>query len=311
MNLKLLIKMPEKKLALMLGYECNNNCVFCYAADKKNIPPMTTNRAKEELRKGLERGCRFVDFNGGEPSIRKDILELIRYAKELGYKIISMTTNGRMFYYPEFAEKIVKAGLNSLVFSIHGHNAKLHDCLTRVNGSFNQAVEGIKNIKEITPKVYVCTNTTITKLNYKFLPQIAENNIAIGADACEFIFVHPRGNALKNFDDIVPTFREVATVIPETIGIAKISGINHFYMRYFPLCYMIGYKNYLSELDALDKLKEQHIGPEFQDLNVEQGRRLHGRVKGKQCSACQYGSNCEGIFKEIAERRGFDELVPV
>src|SRR4030042_3452821 len=124
--------MPEKKLALILGYECNNNCIFCYVGDKKKITPMTTGQAKDELENGIERGCTIVDFNGGEPTIRKDIFELLRYARIVGYRVISMTTNGRMFYYPDFAEKAVKSGLNSIVFSLHGHNSNLHERLTRV-----------------------------------------------------------------------------------------------------------------------------------------------------------------------------------
>ncbi len=301
----------EKKLALVLGYECNNNCIFCYAADKRGIPSMTTGQAKLELEKGIERGCTFIDFSGGEPTIRKDFFELVRYAKKLGYRTIAVTTNGRMFSYPEFAKKAVKAGLNHAIFSIHGHNAELHDRLTGVKGAFNQVVEGLNNFRDAYPQSYICTNTTITKLNYKFLPDIAENNIKIGTNACEFIFVHPRGNALKNFDDVVPTFREVSAVIPKTIEVALTQGISHFYMRYFPICYMLGFRAYLSELDALTKLREQHVGPEFQDFNVEEGRKLYGRVKGPQCAACKYDDVCEGIFKEIAERRGFDELVPV
>jgi len=311
MNSKQLFRMPEKKLALMLGYECNNNCIFCYAADKKDVPPMTTFQAKIELEEGIERGCIFVDFNGGEPTIRKDFFELVRHAKKLGYKTIAVTTNGRMFFYPEFVEQAVKAGLNHVIFSLHGHNAELHDCLVGVKGAFNQAIAGLRNIKQIAPEIYICTNTVITKLNYKFLPEIAKNNITVGADACEFIFVHPRGNALKNFDDIVPTYMEVSVLIPQTIGVAKRHGIKHFFVRYFPLCHVLGFKNHLSELDALGKLKEQHVGPEFKDLNVEDGRKTYGRIKGPQCSACQYDSKCEGIFKEVAERRGFDELIPV
>ena len=292
----------EKKIALILGYECNNNCRFCYCANKKNkFKPISTSQAKKILEKAIERGCSFVDFNGGEPTIRKDIFELVAYAKDLGFKTIAITTNGRMFSYKKFAEKMVKCGLNHAVFSIHGHKAELHDYLTRCKGSFVQATKGLKNLKEINPDIYICTNTTITRINYKFLPQIAENNIKLGANGCEFIFVHPRGNAL----------REVAPFIPKTIEIGKKYDINHFHFRYFPLCYMVGFENYLSELVALFALREEHIGPEFEDLNVEKGRKEIGRVKGPQCKACKYYSICEGIFREYAERRGFKELVPV
>jgi MoaA/NifB/PqqE/SkfB family radical SAM enzyme len=307
--------MITKKLSLILGYECNNYCRFCYCADKResNIKPKTTEEAKKEMEEGIKRGCNFVDFLGGEPTIRKDIFELVGYAKRLGFRTIATTTNGRMFYYRAFAEKIIGCGLNHVIFSIHGHNAELHDYLTQSPGSFKQATAGIKNVKEIKPNIYVCTNTVIIRPNYKYLPQIAENNIKLGADGCEFIFIHPRGNAYKNFDTIVPTLKEVSDYISKTINVGKEHNIRHFVMRYIPLCYMagVGYESYLSEYESRDRLKEEHVGPEFRDLEVEKNRREYARVKGRQCKACKYDKICEGIFKEYAEKRGFDELVPV
>lgn len=308
--------MVTRKLAIVLGYECNNNCRFCYCADKrfdKKIGPKSTEEVKREMEEGIERGCNFVDFLGGEPGIRDDIFELVRYAKKIGYPTIGMTTNGRMFYYRDFAEKIIKCGLNHAIFSIHGHNAKLHDYLTRSPGSFRQATRGMRNVKEIDPDLYVCTNTVIIKPNLKYLPKIAENNIKLGADACEFIFIHPRGNAYKNFDEIVPSLREVLDYIPKTIIVGRMHDIKHFVMRYIPFCYMlgVGYESYLSEYESKSRMKEEHVGPEFRDLNVEKNRREHGRVRGKQCKACKYYNTCEGVFKEYAEKMGFDELVPV
>jgi MoaA/NifB/PqqE/SkfB family radical SAM enzyme len=308
--------MVTRKLSLILGYECNNNCRFCYCADKRfdnNIKPKTTKEVKKELEEGIRRGCNFVDFLGGEPTIRKDIFELIRYAKKLGFQTIGMTTNGRMLYYRDFAEKIIKCGLNHIIFSIQGHNTELHDYLTRSPGSFEQATIGMKNAKGIKPDIYMCTNTVIIRPNYKYLPQIAENNIKLGADACEFIFIHPRGNAYKNFEEIVPTLKEILDYIPKTIIIGKTHEISHFVMRYIPLCYMlgVGYESYLSEYESKNRLKEEHVGPEFKDLDVEENRRKHGRVKGKQCKACKYDKICEGVFKEYAEKRGFEELVPL
>ncbi|MCD6368088.1 MAG: radical SAM protein [Candidatus Aenigmarchaeota archaeon] len=294
---------------MLLHYNCNNNCRFCYCANKKGMGYLTTEEAKRELEKGLERGCTFVDFNGGEPTIRKDLVELIRYAKSIGYETVAITSNGRMLSYKSYAKKLIDAGLNHAILSIHGHNAEVHDFLTRVKGSFDQVTKGLKNLKEMNPNIYICTNTTITKYNYMYLPQIAENNIKLGTDACEFIFVHPRGNALINFEEVVPTLTEVKPFIPKTIEIGKKYGIKHFDFRYFPLCYVPPQS--LSELKALNHLREQHVGPEFQDLNVEDGRKYIGRVKGPQCKKCKYYDICEGIFKEYAERRGFDELTPV
>lgn len=300
------------KTSIIMGYECNNNCRFCYCGDKRDkYKSMNTEQIKSILRAGRERGSTFVDFLGGEPTIRKDLEELIKYAKEIGYKTISVTTNGRLFSYRDFSEKMINAGLNSAVFSIHGHKSELHDYLTRSEGSFDQAVAGIKNLKQIKPNLYICINTTIVKQNFKFLPQIAEKVANLDVDGAEFIFVHPRGNALKNFDEIVPTLTEIRPYIPKTIEVGKRCGIKHFVFRYFPLCYMLGYENQLSELVAKDILQEQHIGPEFKDLEVEENRAKWGRVKGPQCKECKLNDKCEGIFKEYAERRGFSELKPI
>ncbi|MEM5806809.1 MAG: radical SAM protein, partial [Candidatus Aenigmatarchaeota archaeon] len=252
----------EKKLALLLSYKCNNNCRFCYCADKREkFDDMTTDMAKKELELAKERGCSFVDFNGGEPTLRKDIFELISYAKKLGYRTIAVTSNGRMFYYKKFAKRMIDFGLNHIVFSIHGHNSQLHDFLTQSRGSFKQLTTGIKNVRKIKKDIYICTNTTITRYNYKFLPKIAENNIKLGADGCEFIFVHPRGDAWKNFSKVVPTLTELQPYIPKTLEIGKKYKMGHFHFRYLPVCFILGYEEYLSELRALKSLREQHVGP--------------------------------------------------
>lgn len=303
--------MAQTKTALLLGYKCNNNCLFCYAGDKRSINSMSTAEAKKQLKAAASRGSTFVDFLGGEPTIRKDLIELIAYSKELGFKTISITTNGRMFSNKEYAEQIVKAGLNSVVFSIHGHNAELHDYLSNTKGAFDQCISGFQNIRSLSKNIYICTNTVILKSNIKFLPKIAENNAKIGTNAMEFIFPHPRGNAFKNFDEMVPYLEELIDVVPKTVMAGVSRGINHCWFRYVPMCYMYSFIRYLSEYIARDMLAEQHIGPEFEDLSVEENRAAHGRVKGPQCYGCKYFNVCEGIFKEYAEKRGFEELIPV
>lgn len=298
-----------KKLALLLWYRCNNNCVFCYCGDKKDKWQMSTEQAKRELEMGKERGCSFVDFNGGEPSLRKDIFNLVSYAKDLGYTTIAITTNGRMFYYADFCERIVEAGLNHVVFSLHGHTAELHDRLTRTRGSYEQVTKGMKNIRKVKPDIYICTNTTINRLNYRFLPQITENNIKLGADGSEFIFVHPRGEALRNFEKVVPTLTEIAPYIKKALKVGKRS-LNHFVIRYVPPCHVSDVPTDVSEIKASGHLREQHVGPEFINLNVEKGRATIGRVKAPKCKDCVHDDVCEGVFKEYADRRGLEELAP-
>jgi MoaA/NifB/PqqE/SkfB family radical SAM enzyme len=304
--------MPTLKTALVLGYNCNNNCIFCYAGDKRGkYSALQTEEVKRQIDAGIKRGSDFVDFLGGEPTIRKDIIELVAYAKKAGFKQIGVTTNGRMFSKKDFAEAIFDAGLSHAIFSIHGHTAELHDSLTRAKGSFEQAISGMGNFRALSEKNYICTNTVILKQNVKFLPAIAENNALHGANGMEFIFPHPRGGAYENFESLVPRLEELIEIIPKTIMAGRQHGIDHCMFRYVPFCYMYGFLIYLSEYVSRDNFSEQHVGPEYEDMAVAENRAKYGRVKGPQCAGCKYFNICEGIFKEYAEKRGFEELVPV
>lgn len=300
-----------KKLALLLWYRCNNNCIFCYCAGKREKWEMPTNLAKRELELGRIRGCSFVDFNGGEPSLRHDIFELVAHAKSLGYSTIAMTTNGRMFYYKDFCRKITKAGLNHVIFSVHGDSAELHDYHTQTKGSYEQVTCGMKNIRDVSPEIYICTNTVMTRSNFKRLPEIARNNVKLGANGCEFIFVHPKGAGLRNFDKVVPSLTELEPYIGKTLMVGRELGVGHFAIRYVPVCHVQGTSKDISEIKARDFLMEQHVGPEFMDLEVEKGRSTLGRIKAPGCTSCIHFDICEGVFREYAERRGLNELIPV
>ena len=304
--------MPTVKTAIILGYACNNNCRFCYAADKRQeFKPMTTSRAKKTLREGTERGSKFVDFLGGEPTIREDLPELIQYAKGLGFEQISITTNGRMLSDRDYCRHLIDSGLNSAVFSLHGHNAELHDYLTNVKGAFGQLVQGFKNFRKLKPKGWICTNTVMLKQNLKHLPSIAALSAELGANSMEFIFPHPRGRAYTDFERLVPRLDDLIGIVPRIIETARAKGVKRCHMRYLPICHVQDYRTNLSEYVTKDSLMEQHIGPEFEDLDVEKGRSEVGRVKGPQCPGCHFFNECEGIFREYAEKRGFAELVPM
>ena len=154
--------MIAKELNLFVGYSCNNNCWFCSEMRNKGKPDKDTRTVKSELFNSRKNGFQRIVFTGGEPTIRPDIVELVSYAKSLGFEEIFIITNGRMLFYEELARRLAEAGLTHILFSLHGPNAAVHDCLTRSPGSFKQTVQGIKNMVN-THRVLVENNTVITQ----------------------------------------------------------------------------------------------------------------------------------------------------
>ena len=306
-----------KKSVIFTGYKCNNRCRFCMEANKRELPVRTTSALKKEMEGARQRGASYLELIGGEMTIRPDIIELISFAKSLGFETIMMSSNGRMYSYKDFAREIFKAGLNSLVFSIHGHNAKLHDYLTQVPGSFSQLRKGVENVKEIIKglglkKVNLGTNTTIVKQNYKYLPRIGEYIRKSGLYNAEFIFVDPTyGGAYNDFDEIVPKILDIAPYAHKCLDIGKKYKIPHWHIRYVPLCYFKDYLHQISELVEVKTFTTEHIAPDFYDSDVIENRKKIGRLKPEKCRNCKLYNQCEGIWKEYLKHYGDKELKPI
>jgi len=301
-----------KKTVIIPGYHCNNNCQFCLNINKRNsIPEKKTLQIKKEMMEAKNSGTTYLELVGGEMSIRPDIIELIKFAKELGFETIMMSTNGRMYAYEDFAKKIIEAGINSLVFSIHGHNVKLHDFLTQVPGSFEQLKIGIKNVK-IAGLKNIGSNTTIVKQNYKNIAQIGQFIYDQGIRNSEFIFVDPSyGAAHDEFYKFVPKISEAAPFIHKCLDIGKKYNIPHWAIRYVPLCYFTNYLDQISELQEVEIFHTEHLAPDFENRDVEGSRKIVGRAKTKRCKGCKLYDKCEGIWKEYLKRYGDKELKPI
>jgi len=305
-----------KKTVIVTGYRCNNRCRFCNQANKRGMPIKTTQEVEKEMIEARRRRREYLELVGGEMTIRPDIVRLIRFAKGLGFSTIMMCTNGRMYSYPELAKAILKAGLNSLVFSIHGHTSKLHDWLTQVQGSFLQLKKGVKNVQKISRElglnIHLGSNTCIVKQNYKFLPQIGEYIRSLGIGDAEFIFVDPNeGGAHDHFDEFVPRISEVAEYAHRCLDIGKRDHLHHWDIRYVPLCYFQNYLNQISELQEVRIFQTEHIAPDFYNPDVEKSRAEVGRAKTKRCQGCKLYQKCEGIWKEYLKHYGDKELKKV
>jgi MoaA/NifB/PqqE/SkfB family radical SAM enzyme len=286
-----------KKTSIVLGYTCNNNCIFCCISDKRNkFKDKSTKEILNDIYNASKRGSNYIEFIGGEPTIRKDIFNLISYAKKLNFSVIAFATNGRLLSNKKFAKKVIESGVNHIIFSIHGHNAKLHDSLTQVKGSFFQLIKGISNLKELGFK-NIGTNTTIVCQNYKYILKIAELIYNLGIRCSEFIYVDPVGSA-KNIG-IVPTYESVSPYVNEVLSFGKSMNIKHWFIRYYPLCFINQkYHNMVSEIIERERFKSDMLGPDFINNDVIKGRKTIGRTKLYKCNKCKFDNICEGYWKD-------------
>ena len=294
-----------KEMDIIVGYSCNNHCRFC--CERGNSGDKTTEQIKDEIKKAKEAGVNRLVFTGGEPTIRKDIIELIRYAKQFGFDEIFMITNGRMMSYEKFANKIINAGLTHILFSLHAPKASVHDFLTQSPGSFNQIIKGMKNA--LAMNVMVENNTVLTKYNYHLFPELADKLLDMGVNYYEAIFVNPVKNILQDFDSLVPNLSDLDRFVRDAMkkGDAKkvwctIEGI--------PFCHLDGVEEHATELYMA---KERILsGPKNRLVeDVNKSRQLKAKIKPEKCRGCKFFNVCEGIWGNYYIRRGDAELKPI
>lgn len=300
-----------QKLVLFTGFSCNSHCHFCIDLNKRDLPDKSTRQIVEEMAAAKRAGVEYLELIGGETTVRGDFLPIVRTAKKLGFKDIVVVTNGRMLSYPEFAKQTVAAGVTDLVFSIHGHDAKLHDDLTYAPGSFDDLLKGIENVrKEGLERIF--GNCTVIKQNMKHLPDIARLFLRLDIHHVEFIFVDPTyGGAYTNFDGLVPRISEAAPFMREALDVGRAGGTRDFVARYVPLCHFPDHLDQISEIREVNTFRTRHWAPDFKNDDVGAGRVMAGRVKPELCKGCSLYDRCEGMWKEYLRRNGDAELKPL
>lgn len=184
---------------------CNYRCYYCRDEDHKNHTNKKEILSFEEIARIVnifaQMGVKKVRLTGGEPLLRKDILELIQMLKKIPNLIdIPLSTNAHLLL--EKAQKIKESGINRLNISLDTLKAKLHKDITR-GGDLAKVMAGIDEANRL--------NIKPIKLNTVIMRGVNDNEIE---DMIEFAID-------KNID-----IRFIETM---PIGFAGIKSLNKHY----------------------------------------------------------------------------------
>jgi AdoMet-dependent heme synthase len=135
-----------------LTYRCNERCVHCYL-DHDDHGELTTAEVRRVLDELASAGTLFLIFSGGELLLRRDLFELIGYARSLRFDV-KLKTNGIMLRQRE-ADRIRDAGVREVQISIYSHRAEVHDAITKVPGSLARSIEAIRALRRNGIRVLV------------------------------------------------------------------------------------------------------------------------------------------------------------
>ncbi|MBU2063095.1 MAG: radical SAM protein [Candidatus Omnitrophica bacterium] len=173
---------------------CNLKCEHCYRDAGKVAPgELSFEEGRSLLRDLKSLNFRILIFSGGEPLLRPDLFELIKFAKSLGL-ISVLGTNGTLID-ASCAEKLKVAGLKRAGISLDSVDSKIHDKFRACAGAWEKAVAGIKNCRKAGLEVQL--HTTVTKKNISEVLKITDFAADLGACAHHIFFLVPTGRGRK------------------------------------------------------------------------------------------------------------------
>ena len=278
-----------QKLIMNVTYVCNNHCTFCAVGTRTQIDGHPT-RQREHLAKWRRAGVRMVDFDGGEPTLNPELIPLVQYARALGYDRVNVTTNGRLCAYPEFATRLVRSGLTTLLVSVHGATARSHGREVGVPEAFDQTVAGIRNLVAAAPPgVELGANITLTKHNYQELPAVAALIEELGLRWFNVQFLTPFGRATtRHAPDTAAAAAVTMRLIDDAGDRLKIQVIN------LPFCFMPGYEQHLA--GDLGKRSRHMVFVNNDTVNLA-GYLAERRAHTEACGPCVHRAFCGGFYQ--------------
>ena len=162
-----------KYLRISVTDRCDLRCQYCMS-EKMTFLPKADLLSLEEL---AEISHRFIDFgvekiriSGGEPLVRKDVMELFaQLSPRLGQDLseLTLTTNGTQL--SKYADRLASLGVKRINLSLDSLNPKVFAKLTRRN-VLPQVMDGIQAAKEANLKVKI--NTVLLPENLADIPDM-------------------------------------------------------------------------------------------------------------------------------------------
>lgn len=143
------LKKPDPPfITIALTYRCPCSCIHCgiYEKNRRDEAEITASQVKSVIDQAKRLGVLQVTFTGGEPMMRQDLYELIRYARIRGL-LTRLNTSG-LFLSKSNVARLKRAGLTQCAVSIDDADPAIHDRMRGVPGAFDSAVRGIGYLRD-------------------------------------------------------------------------------------------------------------------------------------------------------------------
>ncbi len=290
---------------IILNHACDLGCAFCSQADFSPASLMKPGEAVRHIYAAKNNGFTRLGFSGGEALLRRDLPQLIKAARKVGFKAVRLQTNGMRLSSFAAAEKLVRAGLTVCKFTFAGHLPAVHDRLVGKPGAFKKSLAGLSNLLKL--KAAVGVNLLVAKANYRALPETLKFFMDKGVS--NFVLIYPiYTGAMGRSRAMRISLPAAAPYIAKALRLAADSGLGREVKALnVPPCLLPGFQSMASGLYRFNTVVVAADG-EARDLDssVSAARR-----QGPPCARCFFKKTCRGIDHNYLDIFGWRGISPV
>ncbi|SNQ59115.1 radical SAM/SPASM domain-containing protein [Candidatus Methanoperedens nitratireducens] len=189
---------------------CNLYCRHCKFAARKPLPfELKEHEIKRIIDSLVKMDVPAVVIGGGEPLLRKDIYNIIKYASDNDRYII-LATNATLIN-KKVAERLKDAGVDQIGLSLDGASPEVHDAYRGVPGAFHLTTEGLHACQDAGLAISI--RSTVGDINAKDILKIFDFALEIGIEEFSLLQTFPEGRAKDNNISEYSTRKEYLDII--------------------------------------------------------------------------------------------------
>lgn len=285
---------------LILGYECNARCDYCSVSDGMRLRNMSTADAVAEVARARRLGIHRIAFGGGEPTIRRDLLPLVRFSRDRGFDSVKVSSNGLMYSYDAYAREAVEAGITLFHVSAMAHEKDLYDRILGVPGGLDLVTKGVTNLISLGQSPVL--DLIIKSDTHEVLADIVSYWAGVGVRSFALWLVALVDRNCGNLASL-PRVTDMRDGVCRALDRGRELGVE-IWSRHIPPCMLPGHESFCRDLredrvlvvtpDSRFFLWESAISP--------------SRYTPK-CEGCRYrGGTCRGVRRDYLDRYGDAEV---
>lgn len=291
-------------IEISADYRCNCLCIGCFSSSA-HAGTMTTPEILQSLEDGRRMGADKLWLGGGEPTLREDLFAVVAGARELGYTTVKLQTNGMMLAYSGFTQRLVRAGVTEVNFSIKGAHSKTHDAHTRTPGSHHLMLRGISEARR--HGVPLAGDILVTSRNLGELVDMIRRYTQEGLESYNIWMLSAFDRATAAVRARAPRVREVTAAVVAAIDAGIDARPDFIKSLHTPPC-TVPPEHHACLFNAAD-LDLLVVNPGGHSFRLEESP-IEGGVYLERCSACTMRTQCGGLRQDYLDIYGDDEFWP-